>query len=86
MDPLKNLLRDLIWKAMRSAPHLCAGLIDQGHTIGGDPVGRACGNAATETVWAGGLGWRVCPACAADVRAGGGRVLLPLWRAKAGEG
>ncbi len=65
---------------------MCAGLIDQDRAIGGDPVGHACDRWATGIYWIGsdGLGWPVCDSCRAALKAGDGRVTLPLWRAVAG--
>jgi hypothetical protein len=63
----------------------CAALIDQGRHVGGDPVGHACHNDAAETVWLGGLGWRVCAGCAALARADSPRLTLPLWQAFVGD-
>jgi hypothetical protein len=77
---------DLIERLVAAAPALCAGLIDQGRVIGGDPVGHACPRPATGKWWEGGLYWPVCSECLASLRAGEGRVWLPEWRARAGEG
>jgi hypothetical protein len=63
----------------------CAGLIDQGRYIGGDPVGHACHGVAAETVWLGGLAWRLCASCAALARADSPRLTLPSWRAFVGD-
>jgi hypothetical protein len=63
----------------------CAGLIDQGRYVGGDPVGHACHNDATETYWAGGVGWHLCAPCADMARAGSLRLTLPSWRAFVGD-
>lgn len=75
---------ELVERLMRSAPPLCAGLIDQGRVMGGDPVGHACPRPATDTFWRGGLWWPVCAGCRTSLEAGEGRVSLPLWRARAG--
>jgi hypothetical protein len=63
----------------------CAGLLDQGRHVGGDPVGHACRNDATETYWLGGVGWRLCGSCAGMARADSPRLTLPLWRAFVGD-
>jgi hypothetical protein len=77
-------LEDLIERMVASAPPLCAGLIDQGRVMGGDPVGHGCLRPATDTYWRDGLWWGVCAGCLASLEAGEGRVSLPLWRARAG--
>jgi hypothetical protein len=77
-------ISDVIWRMVASAPPLCAGLIDQGRVIGGDPVGHGCDRAATHTFWRDGLWWPVCAGCLADLEARMGRVSLPWWRAQAG--
>lgn len=79
-------LSEMIERAIASAPPLCAGLIDQGRKVGGDPVGHSCGNVATERYWVGGLSWPVCASCAGGLREDSGRVTLPWWRAQPGEG
>jgi hypothetical protein len=79
-------LDDLIARTVANAPPRCAALLDQDRYIGDDPVGHACYNQASETVWIGGVGWRVCSSCAALVRSGSNRVTLPLWRAEVGKG
>jgi hypothetical protein len=76
----------MVERAAASAPPLCDGLIDQGRSIGGDPAGYSCGRAATATHWQGGVCWRVCAGCKALLDAGAGRVTLPAWRARLGEG
>jgi hypothetical protein len=63
----------------------CAGLIDQGRYVGGDPVGHACHDDAEETFWEGGLGWLLCASCAALARADSPRLTLPWWRAFLGD-
>jgi hypothetical protein len=63
----------------------CAGLIDQGRFIGGDPVGHTCDRPAEETYWLGGVGWRLCASCAALARADNPRLTLPSWRAFIGD-
>jgi hypothetical protein len=69
---------------LKYAPPLCAGLIDQGRVIGGDPVGHACCQIATRQFWVEGLYWPVCASCLTSLKAGEARVTLPAWKARPG--
>ncbi len=65
---------------------MCAGMVDQGRRIGGDPVGHKCSRTAESLYWIDGLSWHVCDDCKRHLDADDGRVQLPLWAARAGEG
>jgi hypothetical protein len=65
-----------------TVPYRCEALIDQGRTIGDDPVGHACMQKATVVYWKNNGPRRfLCSDCAADFRDYGGappgRVTLP---------
>ena len=67
---------------MPTIPLICEALLDQGRTIGGDPVGHACGRPAERTFTdQHGVPRYLCQACAADYVAHfadpPGRVTLP---------
>jgi hypothetical protein len=75
---------DFVERLVATAPALCAGLVDQGRFVGGDPVGHACPRAAEAWFWRDGFCWAVCAACLASLRADEGRVTLFPWRAWTG--
>jgi hypothetical protein len=83
VSEIQNIIDRMVEHSIRERL-MCCGLLDQNRYIGGDPVGHCCSNPSEETVWQGGVNWRLCRPCADLFRENSPRLTVMLHHGRLG--